>query len=132
VARWDRKLTEDEWGYYVKKYSQRLASDEARIAAKVNKKTDLPQKMTQEVAARWAQYVAPHLQTDMEANLAHVKAQAAEGVHAAPPTMGEYRLFGMPELSSTGRDLTRALRTRETKRLQQWWAGREAQLKPPM
>jgi hypothetical protein len=129
--RWDRQLTEDEWAFYVDKYSARMARDDAEIGEKASRLTDLPKQYTAEVAQRWAEHVTPALQTDVEHNLAHYKKQAAKGTFPKPVAMGEYRLFAVPDHTTMGHDLLSGLRKEESNRLEQWWTKRQEQLKPP-
>ena len=131
VPKWDRELTDDEWRYYVAAYSARMRRDRARVSDELDKVTDLPNRMTAEIADRWKQFVTPHLQTDVAQNLATVKRQAEQNVAPAPVSLDEYKLFSAPDLAQTGGDLIRGLRHKEMRRIEKWWDRRRYQLKPP-
>lgn len=128
---WDRKLSEPEWAYFVEKYAteQRLQSE--AVERRVEAKSLLSGRNTAEAARRWREHVAPKLQTDMEHNLDSFKAAAKRGQKQKPVTMGEYRLFALPQTQELGQDALEALRRKEHERFEQWWVKRKEQLKPP-
>nr|CCC50101.1 conserved hypothetical protein [Trypanosoma vivax Y486] len=131
-TRWDRKLSEEEWEYYVGQYSAQMKHEEEEIQQRLNKRTELPEQNTKEVQERWKKHVMPRLQTDMEFNLAHLKRQFARGMREERPvTMGEYKLFSVPDHHEIGQDAVDTMRRREAKRMEEWWRKRKEQLKPP-
>lgn len=131
VPKWDRKLGDKEWKYYVTEYANAMRSEDALATEKVNAHTELPQQYTRKVQERWLEHVAPKLQTDFETNLAAMKANAIKGKLPIPVTLGEYRLFSMPDHRKLGDEAMRALRSKEVKHIHSWWAQRKAQLEPP-
>lgn len=131
IGDWDRKLTDREWDYYVDKYSARIRADERAIQKEVESRTSLHNEYTHEVQQRWAEHVAPRLQTDMQSNLAKMKADVAAGVKPAPVSFNEYRLFSVPDHSELGIQGSVAARRKEVEYRQRWWAERKAQLKSP-
>jgi hypothetical protein len=128
---WDRKLTEEEWTYYVDKYSAQMKLEDEAVRHEVAKHTELPQKFSDEAAEKWQKYVVPRLQTDIEHNIAAFKADFKKGVRPEPVRMGEYRLFAAPDVTQLGQDAVAALRGKEIERLDKWWLQRKQQLKPP-
>ena len=131
ASKWDRKLTEEEWTYYVDKFSAQMKLEDEAVRSEVQKHTELPRKYSDEAAANWKKYVVPKLQTDVEHNLAAFKSDFKKGVKPEPVSMGEYRLFSVPNLHELGHDAVAALRGREIDRLDRWWVQRKEQLKPP-
>lgn len=130
-ARWDRKLSEAEWAYYVDKYSTQMRLEEEAVARRVANETEFSQEQTDALAKRWQTYVAPRLQTDVEANVAKLKADAKRGIRPAPVQMREYRLFASPQVQELGRDALQAIRRKEMDHFESWWQKRKEQLKPP-
>jgi hypothetical protein len=131
--KWDREsLTEDEWSYYVDKYSAQMQLEAAAVEHEVTKHTELPTRLSEEAAARWKAHVVPRLQTDVEHNIAaYKKASYNKSSPSEPVRMGEYRLFAAPQMAELGQDALTALRGNEMVRLDKWWLRRKQQLKPP-
>ena len=130
-AAWNRRLTEDEWSYYVDKFSSQMKLENEAVQHEVAKHTELPHAYSQDAAAKWKRYVVPKLQTDIEHNLASFKADFKKGVKPAAVSMGAYRLFSAPNVTELGQDAVTALRGREIERMDSWWLQRKQQLKPP-
>lgn len=132
VPEWDRKLGEKEWGHYVKQYSKRVAAEESAIQKGVDSRTELHNEYTSEVQNRWMEHVAPRMQTDLQSNLAKMKADAAAGVKPEKVTLEEYRLFSVPDHKELGFAGMAAIRGREVQQKYRWWHERKEQLKSPM
>lgn len=128
---WDRKLSDSEWNYYVDKYSDKMRKDEKDTQAIVDEHGALPKKYAEEVAERWKKNVTPHLQTDIEVNLAALKKAALVEKYPAPPSLDEYELFSVPSLTDASQDTINAIRRVERSRQTRWWQKRREQLKPP-
>lgn len=131
VPKWDRKLGNKEWDYYIDKYSSRMRADEDAIQAEVDSRTELFNEYTQEVQERWTQHVAPRLQSDMKSNLEKMKADIAAGIKPEPVNFNEYRLFSVPDHRELGITGSVAVRRKEIQHRHRWWAKRKEQLKPP-
>lgn len=134
VPRWDRKLTEKEWRYYLDHYTTEMKAEEQAIKERVDQYSEIPEEHTREVRARWKAHVMPTLQTDMEHNLQYWKEQHAKGQpgpHKTPPTLEQYMLFAVPEHTVLGQDAVDMLRRREAQDVEEWWKERGNQLKPP-
>lgn len=133
LARWDRKLTAQEWDYYIEQYAAQVGAEEETIAERVRRHTDIPEANTEEVQERWKRYVMPRMQSDLEHNLSHWKKQHATGTGKRPDSarMHEYSLFAVPDHSTLGQDAVDMLRRREAMQLENWWQQRKEQLKPP-
>lgn len=131
AGNWDRELSEGEWEYYVQQFSDQMEAHEGAVQGELAKRTDLPSRHTDEVKQRWGEHVAPHMQTDLEHNVAHFKKSAAKGQLPDPVRFGEYDLFTVPDNFQMGTDAVHALRTREAQALEKWWKSRKEQLKPP-
>lgn len=131
APRWCRKLSQEEWEYYIGQYSAQMKQEEEVIRQRVAKQTDIPAQSTREVQERWKHHVMPRLQTDLEFNLAHFKRQHARGQRPEPVRMGEYKLFSVPDHRELGQDAVDMMRRREAKHLEEWWRQRKEQLKPP-
>lgn len=129
--KWDRKLSDREWDYYVDKYSNRMQRFRADVRKVAERREEMPRKLTKELSERWSKFVTPHLQTDMEANLAAMKKSAAQGKAPDAVSWDEYRLFAAPDMTTTGEDTMRALRRKEMMKAELWWDKRKEQLKPP-
>jgi hypothetical protein len=130
--KWDRKLSEKEWDYFVDKYSSRLKNDRQALKKALSKATELPDRQTKEIAERWEKYITPSLQSDMEENLSNIKKDAAKGKFPEPVSIEEYRLFSSPDISgNAAEDIIRGLRQKEMRKTEKWWEQRQAQLKPP-
>lgn len=131
-AQWDRKLTEEEWGYYIGQYSAQMKAEEETIANRVRRYTEIPDANTAEVQQRWKEHAMPRMQTDMEYNLDHWKKQHKRGApRPGPTTFQEYSLFSVPDHTTIGQDAVDMLRRRETQYVEDWWRQRKEQLKPP-
>ncbi|CAJ1033029.1 putative Mitochondrial ribosomal protein L51 / S25 / CI-B8 domain containing protein [Leishmania utingensis] len=131
-AKWNRKLTEREWDYYIQQYGAQMKAEEDTITDRVRRYTDIPEASTEEVQQRWKEHVMPRLQTDLEYNLSHWKKQHLSGARRPSlPTLKEYSLFSVPDHSSLGQDAIDMLRRREAQREEEWWRERKGQLKPP-
>ena len=128
---WDRKLSENEWEYYVGRYSEEMKLRHDAVDRVVRQHSELPNENTRQVAQRWKDMVVPKLQTDMEHNLDAIKAAAAKGRQPEPVSLNEYRLFAVPDHNALSEDALTALRGREVERLENWWRSRRQQLKPP-
>lgn len=132
VPKWDRKLTEEEWDYYIDKYATQMKADEHSINERVKRHTDIPDDSTREVQRKWKEFVLPSVQTDLEYNLKYWKQQHAQGSSKPrEPTMSEYMLFSVPDHATLGQDAVDLLRRREAQGVEEWWKQREKQLKPP-
>ncbi|KAF8293776.1 hypothetical protein C3747_313g21 [Trypanosoma cruzi] len=131
TPQWRRKLSEEEWDYYLGQYSAQMKQEEEAIQQRVAEHTEIPLQNTREVQERWKKHVLPRLQTDMEFNLSHYKRQHARGQRHEPVTMGEYRLFSVPDHREIGQDAVDMMRRREAKHQEEWWQHRKSQLKPP-
>ncbi|EPY21367.1 hypothetical protein STCU_07435 [Strigomonas culicis] len=132
AAAWDRRLTEQEWDYYVGQYGAQMKAEEESIADQVRRYTDIPDAGTAVVQQRWRDYVLPRMQTDLEHNLAHLKRERLRGAPPpAPPHLHEYSLFSVPNHSLMGQDAVDELRRREAKYEEDWWRRRKEQLRPP-
>lgn len=132
VPRWNRKLTEKEWHYYIDRYATEMKAEEQAIEERVQRYTELPDANTKEVQKRWKEFILPSVQTDLEHNLKYWKEQHAKG--GAPPqkpTLEEYMLFSVPEHGVLGQDAVDLLRRREAQKVEEWWKKRGEQLKPP-
>lgn len=139
IPAWDRKLNEQEWEYYVDKYSTSAKLEAEAIESQVQDHTKIPKIMTEQVAEKWRDQVVPRLQTDIEHNIAAFKSNDASLKRGGSPGSivnkvvdeGKYRLFAQPSLNEMGQDAVQALRGREMERLENWWRKRKEQLKPP-
>lgn len=131
VPKWDRKLSEKEWDYYVDKFSTNMVLEEEAVQSSVAKHSELPKRFSEEVAARWKEFVVPRLQTDIEHNLQSFKTDFQKGVKRDPVRLGQYRLFAVPDLNELGQDAVQTLRGNEIEKLETWWKKRKEQLKPP-
>jgi hypothetical protein len=130
--KWDRKLSDREWDYYVDKYSSKLKNDRAALKKALERATELPDQQTKEIAERWQKYITPTLQTDMEDNLSQIKKEAAKGKFPENVSIDEFRLFSTPDIAGSGaEDIIRGLRHKEMRKTEKWWEQRQAQLKPP-
>lgn len=131
-ARWDRKLSGEEWRYYIDQYSAQMKHEEASIDTRVARYTEIPAQNTEEVASRWKRYVLPRIQSDVEYNMDHWKRQHTRGrPRPAPVTVAEYQLFSVPDHTALGQDAVDMLRRKEAQRTEEWWQDRKEQLKPP-
>ena len=129
--RWDRKLSEEEWAYYVDKYSTQMKLEEDAVQTRVQQKTAMSKEHTADVTQRWMAHVSPKLQTDMEHNLAKFKADYKRGVKQPPVDMREYRLFAVPQMEELGNEAVNTMRRKEKEELERWWLDRREMLKPP-
>jgi hypothetical protein len=134
-SRWDRKLTEPEWDYYVKRYSNVMKVEAEAVQHRIQEESLIANQNTVDVMEKWKTHVAPLLQTDMEHNVAEMKKKAkkhaAQGTSPAPPDLRQYRLFAAPQMQEMGQQAVDALRRKETANLEKWWEKRREQLKPP-
>jgi hypothetical protein len=129
--KWERKLSNEEWDFYVDRYSTQMRLEEEAVQESAAAKTSLTKQHTEEVRQRWMQHVAPKLQTDMEHNVAKFKADHKRGIRQAPVTMSEYKLFSVPQMQAMGQDAVHAMRRYEKNQLESWWLKRKEQLKAP-
>eukprot|EP00759_Apiculatamorpha_spiralis_P026226 PhF_6_TR29308/c0_g1_i3/m.42980/K17424/MRPL43; large subunit ribosomal protein L43 len=131
VPRWDRKLSEKEWDYYVRKYTASWKDEEQAIRNGVRRSSDLHNEYSEELTQRWKAHVEPQLPTDVETTVQEMKAQAAVGKRPQAPTYDEYMLFSMPDMRRQGKDAIMMLRRKQATELVQWWGKRKEQLKEP-
>eukprot|EP00796_Vickermania_ingenoplastis_P009357 gene9357-6580_t len=132
VPHWDRKLSENEWKYYVDRYTAEMKTEEESINERVQRFTEIPDESTAEVQKRWKDYVVPSMQSDIEHNLQHWKDEHAKGAPSPrQPTLEEYMLFSVPDHTSLGQDAVDMLRRREAQDVENWWKQRGEQLVPP-
>ena len=133
-ARFDRKLTDEEWDYYVDRYTQEMKNEEGVVQQTIKRQTEPTQEHTKRIAQRWDEYVAPTRQTDLEHNLAAMKAKAKKrkaSDNSDDVTLKEYSLFHVPNFDMLGKETLSALRGKEQVALAEWWQKRKEQLKPP-
>ena len=130
-VRWDRKLSEPEWTFFVKKFSDQMKHEDKAVDTKVRELRGLPEQFTAEVSRRWEHHVAPNVQTDLDHNLAVIKKNFERGVKQPPVRMQEYQLFAMPMLDQLGGDALMAIRSKELQTIEKWWEKRKETLKPP-
>nr|CCC90285.1 conserved hypothetical protein [Trypanosoma congolense IL3000] len=131
APQWRRKLSEEEWDYYINQYSAQMKQEEEEIQQRVANHTSVQEQSTRDVQERWKQHVMPRMQTDVEFNLTQFKRQHAQGQKQRPVTMGEYRLFSVPDHRELGQDAVDMMRRRESQFMEEWWRKRKEQLKPP-
>ena len=131
TPKWDRKLTNQEWSHYVKKYATSWEWEERAVRDGIAQTSDLHVQYTQEVQKRWDDNVTKNLPSDVEGNIAEMKKRAAKRVYAEPPTHDEYVLFSTPDLRQMGNEAISMLRRKQAVKLVQWWDKRREQLKPP-
>eukprot|EP00758_Cryptobia_borreli_P009966 Tbor_TRINITY_DN5525_c0_g1::TRINITY_DN5525_c0_g1_i1::g.13690::m.13690/K17424/MRPL43; large subunit ribosomal protein L43 len=131
VPNWDRKLGDQEWDYYVDRYSKQMNNEERTIQGIVARRTELPSSYTADVQKRWNDVVAPKMNTDLEHNINAMKKNFMKGKKIDPVRIGEYRLFSVPDHAQMGQEAGVAIRKKEVEHIHSWWKERKAMLKPP-
>lgn len=131
----DRKLSEDEWAYYVDAYSKDMKAEHQAVKEKVKAHTEVFEDNTKEIAERWKQFVTPTRQTDLEHNLTALKEKGRKKRlwkgNEGKVSFEEYSLFAAPDHDTLGAEALKALRSQDQMDLVKWWAQRKEQLKPP-
>jgi hypothetical protein len=130
--KWDRKLSEGEWDFFVDRYATQMQLEAEAVEAKVAAKTALSKQNTEEVRRRWMEHVTPRMQTDLEQNISDVKQDyKRKGKKLSPVTDAEYKLFAVPHMTTMGQDAVHAMRRHEKDQMETWWLKRKEQLKAP-